>query len=147
MSRSTIASLANLLPSPEYDVWIREMTSAGLDFRNPEGSCTLDCFKKVCTIERNINENYRETSASAPSSSTSSRKGVQPSNHLLLEKDKKIQAQEVCVRTVKNSIASINSNRNSLPKWKFPCPVINHDHKIKKCKEFFDMSPRERWEK
>ena len=62
LSRSNITSLINLLPSAEHALWVREMTYPGLDFRNPEGSYTLACFKKVCMIERNTNENYRETS-------------------------------------------------------------------------------------
>ena len=33
------------------------MTVAGLDFRNPVGLETFECFKKVCITERNTNEN------------------------------------------------------------------------------------------
>ena len=76
------------------------MTNAGLDFRNPEGSCTLACFKKVCIIERNINEIYRETSTTVPSGSNISSKKVQASNHLLSEKNKKVPVQEVCSTTM-----------------------------------------------
>ena len=55
-SRSTITSLIHLLSSAERDLWVREMTTAGLDFRNPEGPNTLACFKRVCMIERNTKE-------------------------------------------------------------------------------------------
>ena len=37
LSRSTLSSLVLLLPVSEHDVWVREMTVAGLDFRNPVG--------------------------------------------------------------------------------------------------------------
>ena len=30
---------------------------------------------------------------------------------------------------------------------KLPCPLTGHKHEVRKCKEFFDMSPRDRWEK
>ena len=30
-----------------------------LDFRNPEGLDTFDCFKRVCIIERNTNKSFR----------------------------------------------------------------------------------------
>ena len=56
MSWSTLSSLISLLPTTEYDLWIREMTVAQLDFRNPEGLEIFNCFKKVCIIERNTNE-------------------------------------------------------------------------------------------
>ena len=32
------------------------MTVAGLDFRNPVGLETFNCFKRVCFIERNTNK-------------------------------------------------------------------------------------------
>ena len=56
LSRSTLSSLISLLPTAEYDLWVREMTVAGLDFRNPVGLETFNCFKKVCIIERNTSE-------------------------------------------------------------------------------------------
>ena len=44
--------------------------------------------------------------------------------------------------------------RDSNPKpWdppselKFPCSVAGHNYEIRKCKEFFNMSPKDRWEK
>ena len=56
LSRSTVSSLISLRPTAEYDLWVREMTISGLDFRNPVGPETFNCFKKVCVIERNTNE-------------------------------------------------------------------------------------------
>ena len=41
LSRSTLSSLIKILPIAEYDRWVREMTIAGLDFRNPVGLETL----------------------------------------------------------------------------------------------------------
>ena len=48
-----------ILPTSEHDIWVREMTVAGLDFKNPVGMETFNCFKKVCLIERNTNESSR----------------------------------------------------------------------------------------
>ena len=36
------------------------MNLAGLDFRNPVGHNAFGCFKKICVIEINMNENLRE---------------------------------------------------------------------------------------
>ena len=56
LSRSTLSSLTRLLPTIEHDVWVREMTKLGLDFRNPVGLSAFDCFKSVCIMERNTAE-------------------------------------------------------------------------------------------
>ena len=55
LTHSTLSSLVRLLPTSEYDLWVREMTIAGLDFKNPVGIETLNCFMRVCIIERNTN--------------------------------------------------------------------------------------------
>ena len=86
LSQSTLSSLVSLLPTSEYDLWVREMTVSGLDFRNPVGVETFNCFKKVCIIERNTNE----SSISDPSSKevqNSAVKKVMKSNY-------KVQQQE-----------------------------------------------------
>ena len=49
--------------------------------------------------------------------------------------------------TAKTSNTTPRPNWNPSSKLKFPCPMVNHDQKVRKCKEVFDMSPRERWEK
>ena len=56
LSRRRLSSLVSLLPTSEYDLWVREMTVSGLDFRNPIGAETFNWFKRVCIIERNSNE-------------------------------------------------------------------------------------------
>ena len=60
LSRNTLSGLISLLPSVEYDLWIREMTMAQLDFWNPEGLETFNCFKRICIIERNTYESFRD---------------------------------------------------------------------------------------
>ena len=57
-----LSSLISLLPTAEYDLWVREMTVSGLDLRNPVGVETFNCFKKLCVIERNTNECSRSDS-------------------------------------------------------------------------------------
>ena len=56
LSRSTLSSMINLLPISEYDLWVRQMTMSGLDFKNPVGIETFNCFKNICVIERNMCE-------------------------------------------------------------------------------------------
>ena len=50
LSRSTLSSLVLHLLVSEHDIWVREMTAAGLDFRNPVGLETFNCFKEIYPI-------------------------------------------------------------------------------------------------
>ena len=59
LSGSMLSSLISLLPTPKYDLWVREIKVSGLDFRNPVGTETFNCFKRVCIVERNTNESSR----------------------------------------------------------------------------------------
>ena len=43
----------------KYDLWVGEMTISGLDFKNPVGIETFNCFKRLCIIDRNMNERSR----------------------------------------------------------------------------------------
>ena len=100
LSRSTLTSLINLLPSAEHDLWVREMTTDELDFRNPGGPNTLACFKKVCVIERNTNENYRENSNFSSGAASNNKKALS-SNHLVSDLDEEVPVQQLHVMTVK----------------------------------------------
>ena len=53
-SRNTLTSLSKLLISQDYDEYIKEMTRQQLDCRNPLGSDAYDCFRYICTMEKNI---------------------------------------------------------------------------------------------
>ena len=44
LSLSILSSLVLLLLVSEHNIWVREMTVAGLDFRNPVGLETFNCF-------------------------------------------------------------------------------------------------------
>ena len=50
LSRSTLSSLINLLPIAEYDCWVRELTVAGLDFRNPVGQEILFALNRCASL-------------------------------------------------------------------------------------------------
>ena len=145
LSRSTLSSLISLLPTAEYDLWVREMTVAGLDFRNPVGLETFNCFKRVCIIERNTNE----CSGSNPSP-----KEVQPSpvkktvrsNYKVQHPEEEDSENEQ--ETTVHAVSEANPKPWNPPaELKFPCPITGHKHKVSKCTEFYDLSLENRWEK
>ena len=74
--------LISLLPTAEYDFWVREMTVAGLDFRNPVGLETLNCFKKVCIMERNTNESSESNPNSKDVQSSTVKKTVRSTHKI-----------------------------------------------------------------
>ena len=53
-SWNTLTSLSKLLISQDYEEYIKEMTHQHLDWRNPLGSDTYDCFRYICTMEKNM---------------------------------------------------------------------------------------------
>ena len=59
-SRNTLTLLGKLLITQDYDEYIREMTRRSLDWRNPLGQDTYECFKYIYTMERNMLEAARD---------------------------------------------------------------------------------------
>ena len=60
-SQNTLTSMSKLLISQDYVEYIvREMTRQHLDWRNPLGSDTYDCFRYICTMEKNMLEAARD---------------------------------------------------------------------------------------
>ena len=65
---NTLIYLSKLLISHDYDKYIKEMTRRRLDWRNPLGPDTYECFRYICTMEKNMleaasdNLNPRESS-------------------------------------------------------------------------------------
>ena len=119
------------------------MTVAGLDFRNPVGLETFECFKKVCIIERNTNESSTANINTKDVQSFNTKKTVR-SNYKVQGQDEGESDQEISVLAVRE-LSPKPWNPPSEPK--FPCPLTGHKHEMRKCKEFFYMSPRDRWEK
>ena len=69
-SRNTLTSLSKLLITQDYDKYIREMARRHLDWRNPLGQDTYECFRYVCTMEKNMLEAARDNGGfSTPQSS------------------------------------------------------------------------------
>ena len=91
------------------------MSSPGLDFRNPEGPNTLACFKRVCMIERNTNENYKENSSTVSSSTTSYNKKAFSSNHFLSDLDEEVPIQEPHAMTVKTPSSTSTPRLSQAP--------------------------------
>ena len=53
-SRNLLTLLSKLLISQDYDEYIKEMTRRCLDWRNPLGPDTYECFRYICTMEKNM---------------------------------------------------------------------------------------------
>jgi len=51
-----LSGLSLVLPTETYADWIKEMTRAGLDYKNPVGEAAYKVFKNLCIIERNKSE-------------------------------------------------------------------------------------------
>ena len=137
--------MIRLLPISEYDLWVRQMTMSGLDFKNPVGVETFNCFKNICVIERNMCENSRiRALVEVPSTGTKkiakSLRKVQ-----IQERDYSDNETEVGVHATPHLTPRIMWNPPA--GLKFPCPIGNHKHEVSTCPDFFNFSPLDRWEK
>ena len=146
LSWSTLSSLIGLLPISEYDLWVREMTISGLDFKNPVGIETFNCFKKICVIERNTCESSRIDPALAEVQSTEPKKPVK-SSHKVQTQERDYSDTEPEVGIDATLVPTPRSTWNPPDGLKFPCPVGNHKHEVSTCPDFFNFSPMDRWEK
>ena len=135
LSWSTLSSLVRLLPTSEHDLWVREMTVSGLDFKNPVGIETFNYFKKVCIIEWNTNESSR----SKPTPREAMFTGVKKPGKLSLkvhQVEDEISGSDA--ETTAHAVAGPPLKPwNPLAGLKFLCPLGNHKHKVSTCPEFF----------
>ena len=142
LSRSTLSSLVRLLSTSEYDIWVREMTIAGLDFKNPVGVGTFNCFMKVCVIERNTCESSRIDPAPREAQNTGVKKTVKSSHKVQhQDRDSSDNESEIGVHGI---AAPTPKPWNPPSGLKFPCSVTNHKHKVSTCLDFFNFSPLDR---
>ena len=145
MSQRTLSSLVRLLPTSEYDLWVREMTIGGLDFKNPVGIETFNCFKRVCVIERNTDESSRSDPTPREVQSTGLKKIVRSSHKVHQQGDESSGSKtEVTAHAMSGPAPK---SWNPPPGLKFPCPLTNQKRRVSTCAEFFNFSPLDRWEK
>ena len=114
---------------------------SGLDFKNPGGLETFNCFKRISIIERNTCESARTDPAPIDSPSTGTKKITKSSHKVVVQERDYLGIHATSTVTPRK------------PRWdppaglKFPCPVGNHKHEVSSCPEFFNFSPVDRWEK
>ena len=63
------------------------MTIAGLDFKNPVGNETFNCFKRVCIIERNTTESSRYEPVSREVQNSGVKKMIKSLHKVLQQED------------------------------------------------------------
>ena len=121
------------------------MTVSGLDFRNPVGAETFNCFKRVCIIERNTNESSRSDPSPKEVQNAAVKKVIK-SNYRVQQQEGDSSGSET--ESAVYATAGTNPKPwNSPSRLKFPCPITNHKHEVSTCAEFFALSPLNRWGK
>ena len=104
------------------------MTLAGLDFKNPVGKETFNCFKKVCVIERNTNETTRSESTPRETPAGISKKPLKSSHKVQQIQDDESESE--------NEISTLAVAGPPPKPWnppanlKFSCPLGNHKHEV-----------------
>ena len=130
------------------------MTRRKLDWRNPLGEETYECFRYICTMEKNMLEAARDNGGfstvqatyNLPTSggvtlSKNKTKGVFATfDHSDLESEDEVSTG-VHVAAGHSDWIKPGSH------YKFPCPLQNHDHEIAACPEFLTLTPKDCWVK
>ena len=128
LSRRTISSLVSLLPISEYDLWVREMSVSGLDFRNPVGAETFNCFKRVCIIERNTNESSRSDPCPKEVQSAAAKMVMKSYDNVLQQEENSSGSETEFI--VYAMAASYPKPWNPPSELKFLCPMADHKHEV-----------------
>ena len=139
LSRSTITSLVNLLPTSEYELWVREMIVSGLDFRNPFGAETFNCFKSVCIIDKNTNKSLRSDPSPKEVQGAAVKKVIKSTTYKVQQQEEDGSGRET--EPTAYAMAGSNSKPWNPPSGlKFPCPRADHKHEVSVCAEFSQSS-------
>ena len=102
------------------------MSLLQLDFRNPEGLETFDCFKKICIIERNTNESFRNDPEPKSIRVPAVKKVLRSTHKVQIEKwDNSDSKSESSVHIFYKSDFKMWKPSSKL---KFHCPIIDHVH-------------------
>ena len=120
------------------------MTVAGLDFRNPKGLETFNCFKRVCIIEPNTNESTGSDSILKEAVTAAARKIVRSSYNVFQEEMDDSDNEDGV--TVYAATGKPTKPWNPPAGLRFPCRLVDHIHEMSKCTEFFNLTPLDRWE-
>ena len=93
-------------------------------------------------MERNTNESSESNPNSKDVQSSTVKKTVRSTHKIQCQDEEDYQNdQETSVLAVRES----NLNPWNPPtELQFPCPMTGHKHEVSKCKEFFDLSPKDR---
>ena len=140
-SRTSLTCLTNLLPQPDYDKYIEEMIRLSLDWRNPVGEPTFQCFKTVITMLHSTLEAGKDKVEASPISSTPKpkSKGIFASS---IESDSEEEPSQSSF-----VVSSVKDKEWFKKGLKYPCPLYSHEHEMSNCRDFFALKPNERWYK
>ena len=115
-----------------------EMTRRNLDWRNPLGEDTYNCFRDnggFSTVQTTPNL----STGGGAALSKNKAKGV----FTTFDFSDPDSEDEVSVNA--HAIARHSNWIKPGSQYKFPCPLQNHDHKIAACSEFLTLTPKDRW--
>ena len=126
-----------------HDLWVREMTIAGLDFKNPVGLETFNCFKRICIIECNTNKSSRSEPSVRENSTIGAKKPMKSSHNV-----QQMETENSDIETDTTNVTGPPPRPWNPPAGlKFPCPLGNHKHEVSICSEFFNLTLLDRWKK
>ena len=128
------------------------MTRQHLDWRNPLGSDTYDCFRYICTMEKNMLEAARDNGGfSIPQTVPTLSLNTGANSSKSKSKGVFTTFDQFDPDSDDDSITGVRAGAGHSD-WiklgsthKFPCTLQNHDHEIAACPDFLTLTPKDRW--
>ena len=147
-SQSTLSILVSVLPQTEADEYIRQMSSKGLDWKNPAGFETFAFFRAICLMERDALEASKHLDHGVPRKSQSNRINHVEAISSSSESKDEPQSHTPSMTQSQVNVAVASAAQVKVPAFdpclKFPCPLPGHNHELNLCATYFGMNPRSR---
>ena len=142
--------LVNLLPTDDEIEYAKILGRVGVDPRKISGVYAFQelvtyCSNEGCAMERAVgrvksNKTTEKSKSKTAHVTSLSNSGMSSSEEDIPSVAFAGQKKKDFTKTPKSLPSKLWFN----PKWRFPCPINDHDHELAHCTDFFSLTPAER---
>ena len=148
-SQPFMRRLVELLPTEDELEYAKVIARRGCDTRKISGEYAFMELNKYCSNEGSANERVAARTKVTKSVDESKSKATHAGHKKVVSSSSDEEAPAVNAvhrekDNGKKSSSTVYDKRWANKKWITPCGILNHDHEVANCDEFFALSPRDR---
>ena len=148
-SQPFMRRLVELLPTEDELEYAKVIARRGCDTRKISGEYAFMELNKYCSNEGSANERVAARTKVTKSVDESKSKATHAVHKKVVSSSSDEEAPAVNAvhrekDNGKKSSSTVYDKRWANKKWITPCGILNHDHEVANCDEFFALSPRDR---